>query len=123
VDKFTLNVDPNQTITLNAAPTGTIVTGMDLRVELFDPNNVSLGFAVAHGGNAVIESIPTNLGGVYTAAVSGAAAGTYSLQVVLNSAIEKESRLVGSHNDTTTSSSVTIGAVDTGWIQADGTHT
>jgi hypothetical protein len=123
VDKFTLNVDPNQTITVNVAQTGTVVTGIDLRIELFDPNNVSLGFAVAHGGNAVLESIPANLGGVYTAAVSGSAAGTYSLQVILNSALEKESRLVGSHNDTLTSSSVTISFLDSGWVQADGTHT
>ncbi|HET9217515.1 MAG TPA: sialidase family protein, partial [Terriglobia bacterium] len=124
VDTFTLNVDPNQTISLILTPTAPF---FQPRIELFDPNNDSQGFAsaLAAGQIASIQTSLASLGGVYSFAVSGVGSsiGSYTLQVILNSAFELEGKVPGVTNDTLSSEGLTLNAVDSGWITAQGVHT
>jgi len=106
VDSFTLNVDPGQTISVVVTPTTATATppGLQPRVELFDPGNVSLGFASA-GGPGQVTGIQTNgptAGGTYRIAVSGLAGtqGLYTVQVILNAAFELEGKVAGATNNT-----------------------
>ncbi|HET9218893.1 MAG TPA: PKD domain-containing protein, partial [Terriglobia bacterium] len=124
-DKFTLNIDPGQTISVILTPTAPALTP---RIELFDPNNVSLAFALAPGPGqiAAIQTQPATLGGLYTFDVTGAAGslGGYTLQVILNSAFELEGRIPGNTNNALSNVvDSAINAADSGWIQANGTHT
>jgi hypothetical protein len=124
-DKFTLNIDPGQTISVILTPTAPALIP---RIELFDPNNVSLGFglALAAGQIAAIQTQPATLGGVYTFDVTGVSGtlGAYTLQIILNSAFEVEGRIPGTTNNAVVNTvDSTINAIDSGWIQANGTHT
>ena len=98
-DNFTLNIDPNQTISLIVTPTS---AGLRPRIELFDPANVSLGFAVATAPGDVtgIQTRATTTGGTYTFEVSsvGGTTGGYTLAVILNAAFELEGLIPGSNN-------------------------
>ncbi len=99
-DNFTLNIDPNQTISLLLTPTS---ASLQPRIELFDPANASLGFASAPAVGQV-TGIQTRLavsGGVYRFAVSGVGGttGGYTLAVILNAAFELEGQVVGASNN------------------------
>jgi hypothetical protein len=101
VDSFTLNVDPNQTISLILTPNS---PGLQPRIELFDPDNNSMGFAQAPapGQIAGVQTRYAEDGGVYRFAVTGGngTVGNYTLQVILNSAFELEGKVVGATNNT-----------------------
>jgi hypothetical protein len=127
VDTYTLNVDPNQTFSVILTPT---TTTFQPQIEIRDPNNALRGFASAPaaGQVAIIQTNYAAIGGVYNFAVSGAGntLGTYTLQVILNSALEQEGRIPGAVtvNDAVSNLVETaINAVDSGWIQANGSHT
>ena len=98
-DSFTIDIDDGQTITLVVETNSTL----QAEVELFDPGNTSLASTVASaaGQSAVIQVVPTNGPGTYTVTVGGASGttGSYSLQLILNSAAETET-LDGLPNDT-----------------------
>jgi hypothetical protein len=124
VDSFTLNVDPNQTISLILTPA---FGGLQPRIELFDPNNVlqALASAPAPGQVTGIQTSAANLSGVYRFAVSGVGTttGGYTLQVILNSAFELEGKFPGSTNDTPFTTVQTLNAVDSGFYARGGEHT
>jgi len=102
VDNFTINIDPNQTISIIVTPT--TPTTLRPRVELFDPSNTSLGFAAAPAAGQIsgIQTRATTTGGVYRISISGDAGtvGGYAVEVILNAAFELEGRVVGATNDT-----------------------
>jgi hypothetical protein len=125
VDNFTLNVDPNQTFSVIVTTT---TTTLQPQIEIRDPNNAFRGFASAPapGQAATIQTNFASIGGVYNFAVSGGGStlGSYTLQVILNSAIELEGRVPGAVNNGLTNLLETpVNAVDSGWIQANGSHT
>src|SRR5215471_1176064 len=99
-ESFTLSVDPAQTITA-------IVIGLDglqPKVELRNPASTVIGSATAAAANqpALLQTAPAATGGTYTFTVSGAGGttGNYSLQVILNAAIETEGTISGVTNNT-----------------------
>ncbi len=101
VDNFTLNLDANQTLSLILTPTS---PGLQPRIELFDPANVSLGFASAPAAGQIsgIQTRSITSGGVHRFAVSGTggSVGGYTLEAILNSAFELEGKVVGATNNT-----------------------
>ncbi len=117
-DSFTLNVDPNQTISILVTPTS---GGLRPRVELFDPSNTSLGFASAGAPGQItgIQTRATTTGGTYRIAVSsvGGTTGNYNVQVILNSAFELEGKVVGASNNT----AATAQNIDGSFINLDTT--
>ncbi|MHC4562200.1 MAG: S8 family serine peptidase [Planctomycetota bacterium] len=89
-DGFTLEVDPDQTITIVLTTEATLQGSVEVR----DPSGVLLGSssAGAAGEDVVLQTIPSAAGGTYTVTVAGVGSttGTYELQVVLNAAAEAE---------------------------------
>jgi hypothetical protein len=100
-DSFTINLDPNQKISVIVTPTS---PGLQPRVELFDPTNTSIGVgsAPAAGQVASLQTISVTAGGVYKITVSGlgGTTGGYTVQVILNAAFETEGVIPGSTNNT-----------------------
>src|SRR5262245_39437563 len=99
-DSFTLAVDPAQTLTAIVSGTG----GLQPSVELRDPNSNVIGSGAAAAANqrALIQTAPAATGGTYTFTVSGAGGttGNYTLQVILNAAIEVEGTISSATNNT-----------------------
>ncbi len=108
-DTFSLLVDPGQTITLVVQPDSSLRPAADLfRVD--DTGNTLLAHAEASaaGEDAVLQTVPTvgplrGLGpgaSMYLVRLAGADAtsGAYTVQVILNAAVEEE-RHGGSGND------------------------
>jgi FG-GAP-like repeat/Bacterial pre-peptidase C-terminal domain/FG-GAP repeat len=108
VETYSLSVDPGQTITMIVHPAG---SGLKPVIQLVEGGSTVVGTATAGGAgqDAVIQTVATPgqlwAGGpgakTYQIGVSGAAAttGRYSIQVILNSAVENESHS-GAANDT-----------------------
>ncbi|HQR41927.1 MAG TPA: hypothetical protein PLX97_04570, partial [Gemmatales bacterium] len=100
VDSFTVNVDPGQTITILMTPTQAT---LQPTIELRDPSNSVIGSASAGAANqnALLQTVAATSGGVYTIRLSGAGGsiGNYTFEVTLNAALENESNLPGSGND------------------------
>src|SRR5207248_10293208 len=86
-DSFTLNIDPNQTITVLLTPTS---PGLRPSIQLFDPASIVLGVATGAGAgqNALLQTVAATSGGTYTFTVGGAGGttGNYTLQIILNAA-------------------------------------
>src|SRR5215510_9915589 len=99
-DSFTLSLDPAQTVTAIVTGSG----GLQPKVELRNPASTVIGGATAAAANqpALIQTAPAATGGTYTFTVSGAGGttGNFSLQVILNSAIESEGTISGATNNT-----------------------
>ena len=94
VDAFTIDLDAGQSL---AAVLEAWVPGVDLRLEVFDPEGVSLGSTVAAGtASGVVQPVAVVEAGTYTlAAESLAGAGSYGLRLVLNAELEEEYFLDG----------------------------
>jgi Bacterial pre-peptidase C-terminal domain len=92
VDEFTIDVDPNQTISIVVTPMSATFNPSTFlpRVELFDTTNSSVAIAVGDspGKVAGIQPRATGAGGTYRVAVSGISGsqGLYSIQFILNAA-------------------------------------
>src|SRR5262245_16265683 len=90
-DTFTLNIDPSQQITVVVRPT---VATLQPTVTLRDPNNFVLAATSAAAANqpAILQTVPTSVGGVYSITVGGVGVttGSYTVQVILNAAEELE---------------------------------
>ncbi|MBI1760867.1 MAG: putative Ig domain-containing protein [Acidobacteria bacterium] len=101
IDNFTLNLDPNQTLTLVVTATS---AGLQPSVTLCNPSNTVIGSATAAaaGQNALLQTVAATAAGTYTFKVSGASntTGNYQLQVILNAAQEAEGTLAGATNNT-----------------------
>ena len=102
-DTFTINVDPGQTISVLVTLTG---TSLQPSVQLLDTSDtvISTATAAAAGQNALIQAKSTTgtASGIYKIIVSGATAttGDYTVQVILNAALELEGRMAGAANNT-----------------------
>ena len=127
-DTYTLNVDPGQTITVKVTPTAPIPGSSTLQpsIQIIDPSGVTVGSstAAAANQNALLQTVSATLGGTYQI-VAGSAVGSlgsYTLQVILNAALENEGNIVGGNNNTATGTEQTINAVDSGMIASNGAH-
>ncbi len=97
-DSFTIDVDAGQTITVLVTPGA----GLQPTIDLVDPSNAPVGSvtAAASGVEALLQTVPATNAGTYTITVGGAGTtGIYTVQVVLNAALEDESH-GGPANDT-----------------------
>ena len=100
-DAFTIAVDAGQTISVLVTPSG---AGLQPTVQLRDPSNaiIATATAVQPGKRHCFRPHLPLAAGTYTIVVGGAAstAGGYTVQVILNAALEEEANLVGISNDT-----------------------
>jgi hypothetical protein len=98
-DSFTLSLDAHQTITVDVVPSAPLAP----RVEVRDPSNAVIASATAAGvgQEVVLETVPVTTAGTYTISVGGAGAstGAYTLNIILNAALENEGH-GGSSDDT-----------------------
>jgi Zn-dependent metalloprotease/methionine-rich copper-binding protein CopC len=99
-DAFTVNLDAGQKISVIVHP---LTTTLRPAVSVASPDMLILGSAIAPAANqdAVVQTITAANAGTYTIVVSsdGLTTGMFSLQLVLNSAIEAEQHN-GPSNDT-----------------------
>ena len=101
-DAFTLDVDPGQTISVVVTPT---TTSLRPTVQLFDPSNTQIGTGTASAGgqSAIIQSTSTigSTTGTYRIVVGGSLSttGGYTVQVILNAALENEAYLSAIFNN------------------------
>jgi subtilisin family serine protease len=88
-DSFTVEVNAGQTL---AAVIHPVDASLQPTVQLFGPGGGFLGSAVgaAAGSDALVQATPAVTAGTYTLTVSGAAGttGGYTVQVLVNSAVE-----------------------------------
>ena len=101
-DTYTLSIDPGQTISVDVAPTGTTLRPT---VQLLGPNGgvIAAATASAAGHSAVIQLAPTAVTtGTYQVIVGGASSttGIFTVQVVLNAALQLDGRIAGVTNST-----------------------
>ena len=102
VDTFLIDVDVNlyggQSITVVVDPDGSLQP----TIELLDPGSSSLGtsMAVAAGDDIVLQTLATTGAGTYSVTVTGngGSTGDYSIQIILNAAVEAEEH-DGASND------------------------
>jgi hypothetical protein len=91
VHKFTIDLNPGQTLSLSATPAG---PGQSLVTDVFDPqgNLLAESAAPAPGAKTLNQTIPVTVGGAYSVAVfdAGGALGSYTIHLYLNAAIEAE---------------------------------
>jgi murein DD-endopeptidase MepM/ murein hydrolase activator NlpD len=148
-EKFTLALDPTQTITVLVTPGS---SSLQPTVQLSDPSGTSIGSASASGAgqNALLQTIAATTAGTYTITVGGVGStGSYTLQVYLNAALEAASVGIGSDKTLATAQdlnpslatvqtsvskgshttvlgslgqSTTLNATDTGWYDSTGFH-
>ena len=97
-DAFFLDIDPNQTVGVQI----TSSAGLTSTVELRDPTNalIASGTAGGAGQTNLLQTVPASIGGTYLVRVSGASGstGSYTVQVVLNAALETEGTVGGDNN-------------------------
>jgi Bacterial pre-peptidase C-terminal domain/Dockerin type I domain len=100
-DNFTLNLNAGQTITVVMHPTD---PALQPTISLEDPANTLLGTMTAGAANqdALLETVATTTGGIYTitAGAGGATTGGYTIQVYLNAADELERHPGQANNNT-----------------------
>jgi hypothetical protein len=98
-DSFTLDVDAGQTISVVLTPE----SALQAVLELYDPSGalVATSSAAVAGDDVVLQPSPVAAAGTYTVTVSavGASTGPYTVQVLLNTAVEAEAH-DGAANDT-----------------------
>ena len=99
-DDFTIELDANQTVTLLVGASA----GLQPTVSLFDPSDNQVGStatAPAPGSEAVFQATLIPGAGTYRISVGSASGqGLYSVQLIVNAAVEDESH-GGSQNDST----------------------
>ena len=91
VDDYVLSVDPGQTLALIIHPTDSVLQPI---VDLYAPGQttpIATATAAGVGLDAILQATPVT-GGAYTIRVhsAGASTGAYTVQAVLNAAIENE---------------------------------
>ena len=99
-DTYTIAVDAGQKITVILTPVDASVRA---RLALVGPGGATLGSADAAtpGEAVVLQTLPASDAGAYRIdAASLAGTGRYHVQVVLNAAVETESRVPGASDDT-----------------------
>ncbi|MEM7396469.1 MAG: Ig-like domain-containing protein, partial [Verrucomicrobiota bacterium] len=97
-DSFTLELNENQTLSVVVIPD----PGLLPTIDVFDPDS---GFiagvaAPAAGSNAVVQTAPVLSNGTYTVTVGGSPGqtGPYTVQVIVNAALELEEQNSSSNN-------------------------
>jgi Bacterial Ig domain len=94
-DDFTFAVDPGQKITVVVTPSTQVPNTLRPSVTVKDPSSAILAThtAPAAAQKALLQSISTTAGGIYTISVTGAASsmGLYTVQLILNASAEVES--------------------------------
>jgi methionine-rich copper-binding protein CopC len=89
LDSLTVNLNAGETLSLVGVPSD---PSQQLIIAILDPSNTQIASATAPaaGANAVIETAPLAVGGVYTIQISdnGGALGFYSVQAYLNTVVK-----------------------------------
>jgi subtilisin family serine protease len=112
-DSFTFAVDPGQTISVVVDPAATLRPTVTLTSPGVGTTTVS---AVGAGKDAVIQPVGPTTAGTYTytitvGSVGGGSTGAYTLQVILNAAVEEES-----HDGTPNNLTGTAQSIDSSFI-------
>jgi hypothetical protein len=114
-DNFTLNLPAGQTVSLTLSS----ASSLQGQIELLDPGSAVIATATATGlgQQVVLGPIGTASGGLYTIAIRGVmgTTGSYSLQAVVNAAVETEAH-GGPSNDTT----ATAQNIDSSFVNLGG---
>lgn len=88
VDRFTIDLDAGQTV----AALLTLAGGLQASLEMFSPSLQSMGVSTANGANEtlLIQSLPVETSGTYTFEIVGlnGTTGTYSIEAILNAAVD-----------------------------------
>lgn len=102
VDTFVIDLDAGQTLSVVADP----AAGLTPTIELFDPVNGSLGSVTASGASrdAFLQTLTVATAGTYSVTVTGdsGTTGDYSLDLLLNAAVESESHDGSDNNELAT---------------------
>lgn len=88
VDTISLDLDPNQSVSIAVAGTGGLIPAIELR----DPNQTLIANGVATDSELILQNVDVALPGTYQILVSGDAAstGAYDLNIFLNASMEGE---------------------------------
>jgi len=113
-DRFTLELDAGQTITVIVDPD----TSLRPVVTLYDSGNNPIGAATAAaaGQDAILQTIPVTSSGTYTIVVgaAGGTTGAYTVRIALNAAAELESFHGSGNNSRATAQNIDASFVDLG---------
>lgn len=104
-DSFTISVNAGQTITVLVTP----AAALQPSISVAPSGGPVIGSAIAPaaGKRALLETVPAVAGGSYTITVGGAAgSGSYTVQVILNAALEAESNDGGTNNSLLTAQDI-----------------
>src|SRR5262249_14639453 len=97
-DSFTINVDAGQTISVVVAPSASLQPTLTLTAP---GGGITTAPVPAVGKKALLQTIASGTGGIYTVKLGSASGtGAYTVQVLLNAALEAESNDGASNNTT-----------------------
>ena len=88
IDTYTVDLDPNQTLTISLTPHDTSILGS---VEILDPGGASVGSATAAsaGSETLVQTIPVTTAGTYTINVRNVeGTGAYEVGYMLNALVK-----------------------------------
>ena len=114
MDDYTIELPAGARVSIVADPAATLQP----QIELLGPGNapVTSTTAAAVGQDAVLQTVAIASAGTYTIRVSGATStlGAYSLQVVLNAAVESEEHNGGSNTSPANAQNIDASFIDLG---------
>ena len=115
-DRFTIVLDAGQTATILLDP----APELQPVIRLFDPSGAEIGAATASaaGVDAVLQTAPIPVTGMYTASVSsaGASTGVYAMRVILNAAQEEEELGLSTNDTIAVAQDLDAGFISTGGV-------
>ena len=117
-DTYDVSLDENQSVSIIVQGSG----GLTPQVTLTTPDPlVETATAAGPDGAAILQSIPTTFAGNYTIQVEGAGGttGSYSLEIVLNAAVEAEAHGGSTNDDILTAQSLDSSFIGLGLGTAD----
>lgn len=122
-DSFTMAIDAGQTVTVLVTPTTTSPNTLQPTVSLFSPSSTLLGSAIAPASlqRALLQTIPAATSGIYTVTVGGVgtSVGLYTVQLILNTALEGESNN-GPTNNTAATAQDLSPAINSAFLSLGG---
>ncbi|HVT88475.1 MAG TPA: M36 family metallopeptidase [Tepidisphaeraceae bacterium] len=114
-DAFTINLLAGQVITAFVHPAGANLRSV---LSITDPNGSLLGVSTAAAANkdAVVQTVPIQISGIYTITVSSAdlTSGAYAVQIELNAAVESEEHGGSTNNTPATAQNLDPSALNVG---------
>ncbi len=119
-DSFTIEVDAGQTITVRVTPDA----GLQPTIELYDPSSTLIGSSGSSGAGteAILQTAAAATGGTYVITVGGAGgtADAYTVQIILNAAVEDEAHGGPTNDDLGSAQSIDASFIDLGSGESRG---